>query len=202
VHWDNTTLTKLALANNLIMDEGLKGLLRYPHRLQNLSLDYAGLKLGYNCADTLGILKTFTGLKSLILTGNKMTDEVLLCVLATTPGYLGRLSCLSLNSCGLTGNVMYQLGEYVRGNTSLTDLNLGCNPLKNCSEEIWHTLLEDNCRIQTLSLDNAHLGCNRLRTFRLATNDNTSLTSLTIFRNPVNKGGAVGRSLAHLLEVR
>jgi hypothetical protein len=194
----NTTLTGLSLANNAIWDQGLIGLLGHAESpLRRLSLDYSGIKLGGDEEETRRMLPMLSRLQALDLTGNKLRREVIRDLL--TLASLSHLSDLSLNAVGLTPDLMDVLADYVVHNTSLRNLDVGCNYLQQVGAEYLTAVLGTNSSLTTLSVGNIHMGTGGLIAFAQAACENKTLTSLILYRSTVDKKGDAIKSLACFL---
>ncbi|XP_078528339.1 NACHT, LRR and PYD domains-containing protein 12-like [Lissotriton helveticus] len=159
----NTSLTELELScNRELGDTGVKKLcegLKHPNcKLQTLRLDRCSLN-GSCCEDLASALETNSSLTELDLSCNEElrdTGVKKLCEGLKHPNC--KLQTLSLLSCSLTDSCCEDLASVLETNTSLKELDLSCNHLRDSGvKTLCEGLNHPNCKLQTLSLDGEKL---------------------------------------------
>ncbi|KAJ1121379.1 hypothetical protein NDU88_009490 [Pleurodeles waltl] len=189
----NTSLTELDLGGNALGDSGVKKLcegLKHPNcKLQKLRL--GGCSLTGSCYEDLtSSLKTNTTLTLLDLNANKLTDFGVkkLCEGLKHPNC--KLQKLGLSICSLTGPCCKDLASALKTNTSLTELDLGPNELRNSGvKKLCEGLKHPNCKLQKLRLGGCSLTGSCCEALASALKTNTSLTELDLSPNALGDSG-------------
>jgi uncharacterized protein YjbI with pentapeptide repeats len=195
----NSTLTTLNLDDNALSNWDPIDFLNVSTQLRTLSLSGTAVKL----VDHAHILPMMSQLTSLDLSKLSLDSEFLDAIL--TGGHLVQLTRLNLHATGLQPMHMPLLQEYIMYNTSLTDLDVGCNiNIVGHAATAWANLLKTNSKLKSLSLDHINMGVTGLIVFSRAILVNTTLTDLSFGRLAImttaSRHAAV-RALVSLIEV-
>lgn len=189
----NQALTELNLNNNEVGDSGVellcKGLMSSNCNLQKLWLRNCNLTKA--CCESLSsVLRSKPSLIDLHLGDNKLGTSGVktLCQGLLDPNC--KLQSLQLEYCEFTAANAELLSSALRTKSSLKELNLSNNKLKDAAvKKLCQALLEANCKLQSLQMENCGItaaGCGDLSTLLSAM---PTLTELCIGENKIGDAG-------------
>ncbi|XP_078390100.1 NACHT, LRR and PYD domains-containing protein 3-like isoform X4 [Cetorhinus maximus] len=192
----NRSLTDLNLGNNNLGDSGVKRLsvaLRGPDcKIQKL--DLLGNKLTDSCAEDLASVFN-RSLTDLNLADNKLGDSGVKRLSVALRGPDCKIQKLGLFNNNLTDSCAEDLASVISTNQSLTDLDLGFNPLGDSGVKLLSVGLRNSgCKIQRLGLADNKLTDSCAED--LASVFNRSLTDLNLGDNNLGDSGVKRLSVA------
>ncbi|KAM5207508.1 NACHT, LRR and PYD domains-containing protein 5 [Hipposideros larvatus] len=188
-------LQQLDLSGSILNEWAMRTLcikLRQPTcKIQNLMLDHCGLT--HTCCLAISqILVTATRLKSLSLTGNKVTHQGTMPLCDALKVSQCTLKKLILGNCGLTAADCQDLASALISNQRLTHLYLSANNLGSEGMNLLCRALKlFSCALRRLILNECNLdviGCGFLA---LAFMGNQHLTHLSLSMNPLGDDGMI-----------
>ena len=101
------------------------------------------------------------------------------------------INIIGLCYCNITGEQLLPMVEVFRGG-NLLELHLSGNGIGNAGCEVLATLLSDpNCSIQKLHLDHNNIGNEGVATIGNSLANNTKLTTLFLYANPIHQPSAL-----------
>uniref|UniRef100_H3A7T5 NACHT, LRR and PYD domains-containing protein 3 n=1 Tax=Latimeria chalumnae TaxID=7897 RepID=H3A7T5_LATCH len=150
----NSSLTELNLNKNRLGDSGVKLLLAALKEaacgLEKLGLGECDLRAGC-CGEFSSIFSNGSSLKDLDLSGNNLGDSEVKLLLAALNDPNCKLQKLRLGKCDLTAGLCNELSSILIKNSSLKELDLSKNKLKDSGVKLlWAALKDSNCKIQKL----------------------------------------------------
>ncbi|XP_076986886.1 NACHT, LRR and PYD domains-containing protein 7-like [Tamandua tetradactyla] len=190
----NQSLTCLNLTSNELLDDGVKFLcttLTHPKcSLQRLSLENCHLTEAC-CKDLSSALIVNQRLMYLSLAKNKLGDSGvrLLCEGLSYPDC--KLQTLVLWQCSMTRCGCKHLSKLLQGNSSLTHLDLGLNPLVPGLQYLCDTLEQPHCNLKSLWLWGCSITPSCCRDLASVLVSNQSLETLDLGHNVLGQSGVV-----------
>ncbi|XP_006000762.2 NACHT, LRR and PYD domains-containing protein 3-like [Latimeria chalumnae] len=183
----NSSLTELNLNKNRLGDSGVKLLLAALKEaacgLEKLGLGECDLRAGC-CGEFSSIFSNGSSLKDLDLSGNNLGDSEVKLLLAALNDPNCKLQKLRLGKCDLTAGLCNELSSILIKNSSLKELDLSKNKLKDSGVKLlWAALKDSNCKIQKLELRDCDLTDDCYKDLASALRTNSSLIELDISSN-------------------
>ncbi|XP_078515289.1 NACHT, LRR and PYD domains-containing protein 12-like [Lissotriton helveticus] len=181
----NTSLTELDLSSNReLRDAGVKKLcegLKHPNcKLQTLRLVLCSLT-GSCCKDLASVLETNSSLTELDLNHNRLGDTGVKKLYEGLKHPNCKLQTLRLALCSIKGSCCKDLASVLETNSSLTNLNLASNELRDAGvKKLCEGLKHPNCKLQTLGLVLCSLTDSCCEALASALETNSSLTELDL----------------------
>ncbi|XP_056591953.1 NACHT, LRR and PYD domains-containing protein 3-like [Triplophysa dalaica] len=156
----STSLRELDLSNNDLKDSGVKvisdALKTHNCHLHTLRLSGCNVTDGC-CVSLSSYLQSSMSLRELDLSNNDLKDSRVKLISDALKTHNCQLHTLRLSGCRLTYKCCESLSSYLQSSTSLRELDLSNNDLKDSGVKLISDALKThNCQLQTLRLS----GCN------------------------------------------
>ncbi|GAB4815992.1 hypothetical protein N2152v2_003038 [Parachlorella kessleri] len=188
----NTTLEELQLNGNVIDYDGITAIAEA--LTTNTSLKVLGISDNYIGALGAGVLgaalRQNESLQELTIKGNELGDEGVKVLCEALKERKGEIKALDMGNNTITAVGAAALADLLRGNNSLTDVNINMNDVGDDGAFQLAASLKDNRTLKTLDVGGNNIGPDGGKALAAALRGNESLQTLELGYNPIGPEGA------------